>query len=354
MIRAARALLFALLLTAAGCSREEGGGPVGTVVRTALLERGSITLSIVVPCRLEGAEEAVVSVSTPATVTGVFVREGDRVTEGDLLVSLETDGMHEAELAAAAARLSAARAVHGYARENLDRMESLYLAGALPSEGYEEADAAERSADASVRLAETGYGLALSEASQGQVKAPFQGTVTRVWAREGDPAGGNLVAITDGEVLRAPLQLPPSVLRDLEPGLPVFLETGLFPGVLFEGSIVSVSPSIDPVSGLASATAQFTDPDGRLFSGIGGTATVALRTEPEALVLPQSAMQRTAEGGWRAVVVDADTARFVPIEVGIQEGFRWEVLSGLSEGDRIVLLGGNTVTDGALVREAAR
>jgi membrane fusion protein, multidrug efflux system len=346
-------LLIGLLLHASGCGHEDEVLHRETVVRTAVIDRGVITRTTVVPCRLEGGDDAVLSVSTPASVTGVFVIEGDRVEDGDLLVSLETDGMHDAEIAIAAARVSAARAAHEYTAGNLDRMESLFEAGAASVSGYEAADAAEISASATERLAEAGYSQALSEASLGQVRAPFSGTVTRVWARQGNPAGGSLVALTGGNVLEASLQLPPCSLRDLEPGLPVFLESPVFPGELFEGTLIAVSPSVDPVSGLVSARAQFANPENRLRSGMGCTATVALQTEAQAIVIPQSAMKRT-ESGWQVAVVEDGVARFQAIQVGIQNGFQWEVLSGLSEGDRLILLGVNTVTEGDRVREASR
>jgi membrane fusion protein (multidrug efflux system) len=309
---------------------------------------------IVVPCRLEGSDEAVISVSTPAAVTGVFVAEGDRVSEGDLLVSLETDGMHEAEVAAAAARFSAASAVLEYQRSRLERTAALLENGAVTQNVYEQAAAEEGSAMATAELARAGYSLAVSEASTGQVRAPFDGTVTRVWAREGNPASGNLVALSDGDVLETVLMLAPAWLADVEPGLPVVLETPLFPGEIFPGNVSAVSPSIDPISGLGTARAQFTDPGGRLRAGMGCTATVALATEPGAVVVPQSVMDRDASGSWRVAVVEHGAARFREVELGIRSGFRWQVLDGVSVGDTIVIMGANRLSDGSPVREAGR
>ncbi len=344
-------LLFAVCCSA-GC-RGDGDAPEReTVVRTVVVGSSVISRTVVVPCRLEGADEAVISVSTPATVTGVFVAEGDHVEDGDLLVSLETDGMHAAEIETASARLSAARAARDYAAGNLDRMESLFESGAVTASQYESAESAAMSSEAAAGLAETGYGSALSEASVGQVRAPFTATVSRVWARPGNPAAGNIVALTGGDVLEASLRIPPARMRDLEEGLPVFLQTTHFPGEIFEGVLTAVSPSVDPVSGLVSATAQFSGHDGRLRPGMSATATVALKTESEAIVIPQSAMRRNPDGSFTIVVVEDGVARFRPIETGIQEGFRWQVLSGLSAGDSLVVMGVNTVTEGCRVREA--
>jgi RND family efflux transporter MFP subunit len=222
------------LAVLAGCGGSREAMERVIPVRTVVAHPGPISETVSLPCRLEGGHEAVLSVSTPAAVTGVFVREGDSVEQGDLLVSLETDGMRDAEVAAAAARVSAADAALDYQSSRLSRTESLFGDGAVSESTYEQALAAGQSAFAAASLAQVGYSQALAQVSLGQVRAPFAGTVTRVWAREGNPASGSLVAITGGDVLQAALQFAPVRLSGLEPGLPVFLETPLFPGEIFQ------------------------------------------------------------------------------------------------------------------------
>lgn len=348
------AIAMALAFFLAGCGDGGAREPGAVPVRTQVIEPSPISLIVIAPCRLEGSDEAVLSVSVPAAVAGVFVTEGDHVREGDLLVSLETDGMHEAEVAAAAAMFSAAAAAADYQRTRLDRTAALFESGAVPLSALEQAMADERSASASAGLARAGYSRAVSEASTGLVRAPFDGTVSRVWARVGNPAAGSLVALAGGGVLEAELLLAPSRLGDLEPGLPVVLETPVFPGELFAGSISSVSPSADPLSGLVSARAQFVDPSGRLRPGMGCTAIVALHTVSDAIVVPQSALERAPSGEWRAAVVENGIARFREVTLGIRNGFSWQVLCGLSAGDTIVTTGINRIADGSLVREAGR
>lgn len=343
---------LSLALCSMGCGNEGLAREPEVFVRTICVERTSISRTIVIPCILEGGDESIVSVSTPASVTGVFVSEGDQVEEGEVLVSLETDGMHAAVIRTAAARVSAARALGDYAQANLGRVRSLLETGAVTIREFEEAEAVALSAAATARLAETGYSQAQSEASTGLVRAPFAGTITRVIAREGNPASGNLVSISGGSVLEATLRFPPSIVNDLKPGLPVFLECPLFEGELFTGSISAVSRSVDPVSGLVMARAQFQDASERLCPGIGCTATIALETEAEAIVVPQMAMERGEDGGWRVAVVEDGRAHFRDIDVGFQDGFMWQVESGLDEGDSLILLGVNTVDEGSMVREA--
>lgn len=345
-------LLAVPLAIAAGC----GGGPAPepdpVPVRIQVVGSGSITSTVSVPCRLEGSDEAVLAVSAPASVTSVLVSEGDAVDEGEILLTLETDGMLTAGMSTAAARISAARAAREYAAGNLARAEDLYADGALSESGIESARASDASAQATLGLARAGYQQAASEAANGQVRAPFAGTVTRVWARPGNPAAGNLVALSGGGFFEASLGFAPCRLRDLHEGQPVFFETTIHPGELFDGVVTAVSPSADPVSGLAYCTAQFSDTGGRLRPGMSGTATVALVTETGTVVVPQSAMEREPGGGWRVAVAEDGLCRFRTVEVGMQDGFDWQIVSGLSTGDSLVVFGVNRAYEGCRLVEA--
>lgn len=347
-------LLAVPMAIAAGCGRGPAPEPDPVPVRIQVVETGAITSSVIVPCRLEGSDEAVLAVSTPASVTSVLVSEGDSVEEGEILLTMETDGLHAAEMSTAAARVSAARAAQEYAAGSLARAEDLFGSGALSESGIETARASEASARATLGLARAGYQQAVSEASVGQVRAPFAGTVTRVWARAGNPASGSLVALTSGGMLEASLGFAPCRLRQISEGQPVFLETTVYPGVLFDGVITAVSPSVDPVSGLAYCTAQFGNADGRLRSGMSGTATVALETVEGSVVVPQSAMERQPGGGWRVAVAEGGFCRFRTVEAGLQDGFDWQILSGLSEGDSLVVFGINRISEGCRLVEAGK
>ncbi len=354
-MRRDEALAGAMLLAAVhGCA---GGGPAvppPRAVRTVVVEPASISRTTVVPCVLEGADEAVVTVPVAAMVTAVHVAEGDLVEEGDLLVSLETDAVHGAAVAAAAARVSAAGAALEYAESMRCRAETLHGSGAITPGEWEDAVATEAAASAALRLAEAGLGDARGAETSSSVRAPFPGLVTRVWARVGNPASGSLVALSGGGFLQATLLLAPAGLHDLRPGLPVFLTASRYPGDLFEGVITAVSPAVDPLSGLVPARAQFPNPDGRLFAGMAGTAGIALETDTAAIVVPQSAMLRTGSGGWTVAVVEDGAARFRDVETGIRSGFTWQVTSGLEPGDSLVLVGVTSLTEGDTVREAPR
>lgn len=343
-----------LLLLAAGCRNGEAPLRMSPAVRVRTAETSPISRTVLVPCVLEGAEEAVLAVPNPVRVEEVHVAPGDSVRAGQVLVSLQTDRALSAGVTAAAAGVSAARAGARYARDNLDRIETLVESGAASRGRLESAQAAAESAEAGLREAQASYREALSGAASGQVRAPFDGVVTRVAAREGSPASGGLVALTGGGALEAELLLDQSRLSELRPGLPVFFRSPHLPGSIYEGTVTSVSPAVDPVSGLVPARIQLADTTGALFPGLDGTATVAVRTGDSLPVLPRMALQRLPGGGWQVAVVEEGRAVFRDVDVGIQNGFTMQIAHGVREGDSVIVLGHNRVEDGGRVRVVGR
>jgi membrane fusion protein (multidrug efflux system) len=335
-----------MLLLLAGC-REDGAAvlrPVAVTVTVA--EPGPVSRVAAAPCVLEGADQAVVAVADPVRVETVHVSPGDSVAAGQPLLSLQTDDALRAGTRAAAAGVAAARRAQRYAEDDLERMETLAESGAVPPSALEDARARREEAAASLREAGARYRRVRADAEAGLVRAPFDGVVVRVAAREGNPASGGLVSISGGSAWRAELLFAQRWLGEIGEGQPVFFETSHYPGSLFGGTVTSVSPALDPVSGLLPVRVTVEDPGGRLFSGLDGIASVAVRTEDSLPVLPRMALQRQVGGGWRAAVVEDGRARFRDVQTGISNGFTTQVSEGLSPGDSVIVLGHTRLEDG--------
>lgn len=342
-----RHILPLLLLLALAACRD--GGPAArrpVAVTVTVAEPAPISRVAAAPCVLEGADEAVIAVAEPVRVVEVHVAAGDTVSAGQTLMSLQTDDALAAGAQAAAAGVAAARRALRYAEDNAARVQTLAESGAATGSALEDARARAEAARATMREAAAGYRRARSGAETGMVLAPFDGVVARVAAAEGNPASGALVAISGGPAMEAELLFAQSWLEEMGEGQPVFFETSQFPGSVFGGVVTSVSPAVDPVSGLLPVRVSLEDPDGRLFAGLDGIASVAVRTEDSHPVLPQMAMERSADGGWRVALLQDGRARFAEVETGISNGFTMQILQGVSPGDSVIVLGHTRVEDG--------
>ncbi len=309
-----------------------------------------ISETVVVLCRLESGQEAIISALTPGRVQDVQVKEGDTVFEGDILVELSTDQRYSSAVSLSIAQVSAARTLSANAHTDLARSERLYASGVISESEYERSVSISLAADASVQGALAGYANARSMEESGLITAPFSGTVTRIWAREGDISNGHIVSLAGTDLMRSELLLAERHLQKLAVGQPVLFSTEHYPGQLFQGEVASVSHSVDPLSGLVPVTVQFHDSSELLRSGMTGTATIALETVQNAIVLPRRVLRPVDGNSWEAVLIRDGIVETVLLETGITNGMDIEITGGISPGDTVIALGFHLASDGNQVR----
>ncbi len=348
-----RGIVLAGMLAAIGvlsCGNGENGETESTPVMVEVAAAETISRTVFAPCRLEAASEAVVSVSTPSMVEDVLVQPGDTVEAGQRMLLLKTDDIQRAGVLSAAATLAAAEASREYFRSSLQRAEELHGEGAMSESEYQSRTAEASSAEAAYTAALAGYSAALVSMDAGYVEAPFHGVVGRVVATVGNPAAGPLLTVYSADAFRAALLVAPRHLSALSEGIPAVFTTDHYPGRLFPGSVVSVAPAADPVSGLVAVTAQFADTTGRLIPGLSGMVMLSLDTRTGVPVLGENALTPLGDGIWEATLFESGTAVKVTVTTGIGNGSRHEITSGIQPGDSVITRGHSLVSHGEPVR----
>ncbi len=342
--------LILSLLALLACSGENSDQNIDSPVTVYVVDTSMISETVNAPCRLEGASEAVVSVSVPSVVVEVLVAPGDTVSAGQRLLVLRTDDMQRAMISDAAAMLTAARASAEYADGNLQRATDLLESGAMSAGEYERIETEDTAAQATFNQALAGYNASSTAARNGFVLAPFSGVIGRVIATEGNPASGPLMSVYSTGVIEAELLVAPSHIHKVRAGLPSVFTTDHFPGAAFPGSIVSVSETADAVSGLVAMTVQFSDTTGSLIPGLSGVSMLLLSTRDDAIVLPSSMMAPIDGSTWEIFILENGHATRRVVQSGIRNGTRYEIIEGLTVGDSVINLGHTLLSEGSRVR----
>ncbi|MBC8428719.1 MAG: efflux RND transporter periplasmic adaptor subunit [FCB group bacterium] len=342
-------LMLILVFLLLSCEENRALETKATSITVIIPQPEVISKIVNAPCRLEASQEAVISSSAPGRISKVNFSEGDYVREGDVLVELATDRQYTGAITIAAAGVSAARSVYENARYNLERGEYLIQSGAISQREYDLIENSAVVAESSLRAAQVQYMNALALNESGIITAPFGGTVSRVWVREGEMASGRIMSITNSGGMTAELFLSEKHLPDLRVGLPVFFTTEHYPGELFTGTVLSHTFSVDAISGLVSVTVQFDNTDDRLVSGMTGIISVALKTIENAVVLPQRALLAVDSNSWQVAVCNNGIAEIHPVQIGIRNGTLMEITAGVAYGDSIISLGNHIVRDGESV-----
>jgi HlyD family secretion protein len=398
------AVLLAALLASCGKSKEKEGdeeeaeAPTPVTVETAV--RGAIDRVISADAVLYPVNQANVTAKISAPVTRTLVNRGDHVRAGQLLAVLESadlaasasESQHQYEQTQAAYDMltgatvgeerTRAQADVQSAKEALDAARKVYenraaaqREGALAQRLVDDSrlamvqaqiqletaqkhlDAlsqvsqkeAIRSAEAQMNAAKAHLENASVQLSYAEIKSPIAGVVAdrAVYAGEMAVSGTPLVSIVDVSEVVARANIPVKDAMFIKAGRPARV-TG--PEGDVPGTVTVVSPAVDPTTTTIQVWVRCANPGEKLKPG--GTVRVAIIAETiqNTMVVPASALLNGDEGGQKVMVVDKNSvAHEHMVAVGVRQGERVQILSGLAEGDQVVTSGGLGLDDKAKV-----
>ena len=265
------------------------------------------------------------------TIESVRVRAGDRVTAGQLLLTLDAGSPQ--------AGLTQARAALELANLTLRRMERLYADSAIPAAQLDAARNAQAQAEGQARVAQVEVGYTA-------LRAPFAGVVTARLADPGDLAapGRPLLVIEGGGAKEITVGVPDNLLGGIRPGmsLPVRVGAG---DQLVEAQVIAVVPVSDPDT--RTAEVRLTAP-AQLTSGASAVARFPL-ARARGIRIPARALIRRGQLVGVLLFAPDSTLRLRWIRIGREEGGTAEVLAGLREGD-LIASQPDSLSDGARAR----
>jgi len=322
-----------------------------------------------VPVRLKanGVVTALQTVDLRAQVTStvreVHIREGQNVTKGDLLVSLDSRA-DDANIRKAEAQVEKDKADLATARRNLARNQDLFNQKFISQAAL---DVAQNSADTlTAQLAVDTAALESSRVARqyDEIRAPFAGRTGVIGVRAGSlvqPGGGAtpgavLVTVTQIDPITVSFTLPEKELPGLQAALragEVAVTAASDGGEPYKGKVTFVDNAVDTTTGTIRVKAEFANPAARLWPGAYVNVILSPRTLTGATVVPAQAVQTGPDNRFIYVVGDDSKVTSKPVTLAyVEEGFA--VVDGLSPGARIVVEGAQNLRPGSAVSEAQR
>jgi membrane fusion protein (multidrug efflux system) len=183
------------------------------------------------------------------------------------------------------------------------------------------------------------------------VSAPFAGVITRVYVRPGDLATAKapLLDLMEMDSLVVRFAVPEAQSAAVRQGARVKLTFDALPGSEFGASVSRVYPELDPKTRTRLAEAAIAADIGAA-PGMFARVAVAVRTVENAVVVPDSAVLTTPQGGRAAFVVNGDKAALRSLKIGLEAGKRVQVVEGIQPGEQVIVAGHEALKDGAAVR----
>lgn len=366
---ALRAALLAGLAAAglAGCGR--GAPPAAPHaappqrVTTALVARERLPLQV----SGVGTVQPMASVTVRSRVDGqlesVAFREGQDVQAGQVLARIDPRSF-QAQLAQAQAQQARDQAQLANAQADLQRYEALIRDDATTPQTLQAQKALVSQLRAALQGDAAQIQVAQVQLGYTTLTAPIGG---RVGARLVDAGNivhaadaGGLVVINQVDPIAVQFTVPEKAFQDVNRALhasPVPLTVEAIDRdtrqVLARGELALVNNQIDTATGTLLLKAHFPNPAHRLWPGQSIEARLTLGVQPDALSLPEAALQR-GPNGYEVFVVDAgDTVRVQPVAVDRLQDGKAVFARGLAAGQRVVVDGQYRLIPGAHVREGA-
>jgi len=354
------------------------------------VEAGRIVRSVVATGRIEPITKVEIKSKANGIIERLAVNVDDKITAGQVLAELDRENLAarareaRAALEAAQASREAAAAQLGkseieaegpdvdFARRALARAQKLFADRLIAQSQLDDAQSAvaqaenrQRAAKAQLlvarsRLAEATAAVAQARAAvqraeeelaNATIKAPIRGTVLTRDVEIGSAVSSILnlganatLVMTVGDIERVYVKgkVDEADIGHVRLGMPATITTETFRDRKFTGQVTRISPigvEKDNVTTFA-VEVSIANATGELRPNMTANAEIVLEELPESLLVPESAVSYDARRNATVQVVDATSRegrRAVPVKVGVGNGTRIQVTSGLKAGDRVIL-----------------
>jgi membrane fusion protein (multidrug efflux system) len=351
-------LLAAVLLVGCGQGNKDAVAvaPPLAQVGVVTVALGDVGLMTELPGRLEASRVAQVRARVAGILQKRLFREGSDVTAGEALFTIDS-APYAAAYASAQASLARAQANLEQATSLAQRYQPLVKANAVSKQEFANAEAAQKQAEADVAVGKAALQTAKITLDYAAVTAPISGRIGRALVTEGALVGqGDFTQLaviqqinpmyinftqSAAEVLKLRKALEAGQLKRASGDEAVKVRLVLEDGSAYAqaGRLLFSDLSVDQATGQITLRAEVPNPKGLLLPGLYVRVRLEQAQATNAMLLPQQAVTRTAQGD--TVMVVASDGKVAPrkIKVGESQGNRWVILDGLQAGEQVMVDG---------------
>ena len=282
-------------------------------------------------------DQTIVKARVPGRLAEVLVREGDRVTKGQVLARFEAAEL-QAKVNERRSALEAARADARWTSRDRSDKESLASRNIVSQSAADQARATAENRSSMVAVAEAQLEVAMRNLADAQVVAPFDGVVGERLANQGEslPIDGKILALLDTSHVEISAQMPAADVVRLRVDQRATVTLEGFGDRVFDGRITRISPTTQAGSRSIPVYVEIVDRHEALRGGLFAMGIVNVMEKNHALAVPASAMRKDDQGDF---VLAIESGVLVRKPVGaVRTWSRGELVEvkGLETGMQIV------------------
>ena len=185
------------------------------------------------------------------------------------------------------------------------------------------------------------------------VLAPINGSIIKTPLKVGTKVTTSSVVTTIGDIasLQITAKIPERYVASLRTGLKAEISLEAYPDAVFTATVTHVSPVLDVNARTKEIVLTFDENDARINAGMFGKVKLYTLDYEGAVVLPSDAIVTKGDKPYLYVVKDDDTVEQREVTQGKSVDGIVQILSGIEQGERVVVEGGQVLSNGAKVRD---
>jgi membrane fusion protein (multidrug efflux system) len=301
---------------------------------------------------LKSPENVILSPKRSGIIQKILVKEGDRVQKGQILVQLD-DVDARLLLESAKARVQEAETSLETSRNTLVRYQNLLESKVIPQQTYDDISLKVKLGEAELTLAKTALNQAKQYLIDHKIVSPIEGIVSLKIASLGEHVNvapkDAIMTIVQMDPLELEFYVPEIWIGKIKLRSEIGFSVKAFSEEKFTATLQFISPTADPLTRNVRMIGIVPNPHYRLKPGFFAEVTLQTGMNPDALVIPESAL--FSQGGrFYTYTVQDGIAKRKEIETGVRFEGKVEILRGIQIGERVVTAGHEQLSDGMRVR----
>ncbi|WIM85128.1 efflux RND transporter periplasmic adaptor subunit [Gallibacterium anatis] len=338
-----------------------------TTYLTETAKYSDIQQTVVATGTVRSSNRVEVGARVSGKVEKILVKLGQKVKKGELIAELDsitqenTLNSAQAQLAAYKAQLVAAQTAYRVANSNFQRIAKLYKRKASSLDDYENAqnnlDSAKANVEqiqAQIKQSEIEVNTAATNLNYTKITSPIDGTVISIPVSVGQTVNANqttptIIQVADLDTMLIKPEISEGDITKIKPGMKVQFTTLAEPDEIYQAEIASVDPALTTLTdneyseSVSDTNAIYyyanmlvPNPEHKLQIGMTTQNTIITAQKQHVLVVPTLAIQK--RNGQNSVqILDGDKVVEKFVQIGLHDDINTEILSGLNEGDNVIL-----------------
>jgi RND family efflux transporter MFP subunit len=279
---------------------------------------------------VEPQDKNSIAPSTPGRIRRILVEVGQHVSKGQKLVQMDV------------ANLSNLESLNENVRLSYKRTLELFNVGGASQQELDNAKLQLDVAQTNIKnMSENTFLL-----------SPISGMITERNYYNGDMYSGQkpVLVVMSINPVKILINVSESNYSKMKLGMPIDVKFDIFQGTKFQGKVSLIYPTIDEASRTFPVEIRLNNNNNKIRPGMFARVTLEFGKAKRILVPDQSVIKQSGSGARFIYVYNEGKVQYKPIEIGRRIDSDYEIISGISAGEQVVIAGQSRLVDGASVK----